>query len=57
MEDFPEIIQKDFLKIIGTDKEGRPILYFRIKNFTPAGTTADRLALFNGVVVTYALSM
>lgn len=55
IEDFPEIIQKDFLKILGPDKEGRPILYFKIKNFTAEGTTPERLALFNGVLVTKAL--
>ena len=55
LEDFPEILEKDFLKIIGKDKEGRPVVFFRIRNFTPEGTTADRLALFNGVIVTKAL--
>lgn len=56
LEEFPEIIQKDFLKILGPDKEGRPVIMFKIKNFTSEGTTADRLALFNGVMVTKALS-
>lgn len=56
VEDFPEIIQKDFLRMIGKDKEGRPIIFFRIKNFTTEGTTGDRLALFNGVMVNIALA-
>lgn len=57
VDDFPEIIQKDFLRIIGNDKEGRPVIFFRIRNFTTEGTTGDRLALFNGVIVNHALSM
>lgn len=54
-EDFQEIVAKDFLSVIGHDREGRPIIYFKIKNFTSEGTTGDRLALFNGVLVTKAL--
>lgn len=56
IEDFPEIIAKDFLRIIGKDKEGRPIIYFKIRNFTTEGTTGERLALFNGVMVNIALA-
>ncbi len=55
LEDFPEILEKDFLQIIGKDRDGRPVVFFRIRNFTPEGTTADRLALFNGVIVSKAL--
>lgn len=55
VEDFPEIVEKDFLRIIGKDKEGRPIIYFRIRNFSTEGTTGDRLALFNGIIVNKAL--
>lgn len=55
LEDFPEIIAKDFIQIIGKDREGRPIIFFRIRNFTSEGTTAERIALFNGVIVTKAL--
>jgi hypothetical protein len=55
LEDFPELIKKDFLHIIGQDKEGRPIIYFKIRKFITEGTTPDRLVLFNGVLVTQAL--
>ncbi len=54
-EDFPDILSKNFLRVIGKDREGRPILYFYIKNFTPEGTTPDRLGLYMGIVVSEAL--
>jgi hypothetical protein len=41
---------------LGEDKEGRPILYFCIRNFVPKELDPDKLALFNGVFIHEVLS-
>lgn len=54
-EDFKQLESLKMVHYIGKDREGRPVLFFSIKNFLPSEINPNEIGVYYGVFVNYYL--